>query len=210
MTEYRKTNHTLPEEVREFFNNADTDLEARNRVVLGLREAGWTLQSIAEATGVTRERVRQIVRATRKKAPEANIAEAVRADYGLTIPSPPVHERSPGRVYVEPDPVKLARMLELKPMAEQVRANSTQYREEAEEYTRLIAESHLEDGVTLYRLAMRLGVTHGALRFRLARYGYKLPVTGRSKVYTRIDPKNRAVAPARLTTIPNPYTKTNR
>ena len=161
------------------FSTLDGYME-RNAYATALREAGWTLQSISEAAGLTRERVRQIV-----KEPQT-------ADIGdLSVPEPPRHERKAPRVYIEPDPGKLARMLELKPLAQQVRLNSPQYRAEAEEYTRLIAESHLDDGVTLYRLAKRLGVTHGALRFRLARYGYKTPKNGESKVYTQIKPENR-------------------
>jgi hypothetical protein len=72
-----------------------------------------------------------------------------------------------------------------------VRSNGTKYRKEAEEYTRLLNQAHVEEGVTLYRLAKRLGVTHGALRFRLVRYGYKTPVNATSKVYTPILEKNR-------------------
>jgi len=155
-------------------------MEKRNSYCAALRKAGWTLQSISDAAGLTRERVRQIV----KEPQTEDISD-------LPIPEPPKHERKEPRVYVEPDPVKLARMLELKPLAQQVRLNSPKYREEAEEYTRLIAESHLQDGVTLYRRAKRLGVTHGALRFRLARYGYKTPKNGESKVYTPIRPENR-------------------
>ncbi|UDL15840.1 helix-turn-helix DNA binding domain protein [Microbacterium phage Pumpernickel] len=190
MTEYQKTNHVLPTEVKDAFASL-ADLETRNTYSLALREQEWTLQSIAEATGVTRERVRQVTNALKLSKGEAT--EWAKAQ-GLPLPTPPVKPVRVKREFIEPDPQKLARMLELQPLAQQVRANSPQYREEAEEYTRLIAESHLEDGVTLYRLALRLGLTHGALRFRLARYGYKLPTSGRSKVYTRIDPQNRVAA----------------
>lgn len=157
-------------------------MEKRNSYCAALRKAGWTLQSISDAAGLTRERVRQIV-----KEPQTEDIT------GLPVPEPPKHERKAPRVYVEPDPDKLARLLELKPLAQQVRLNSPQYRAEAEEYTKLIAECHLEDKVTLYRLALRLGVSHGALRFRLARYGLKVPVNGTSKVYTPIKPENRAI-----------------
>jgi hypothetical protein len=72
-----------------------------------------------------------------------------------------------------------------------VRSNGKAYREEAEEYTKLLNYAHTVEGVTLYRLAKRLGVTHGALRFRLVRYGYKKPVTATSKVYNPILKENR-------------------
>lgn len=158
-------------------------MEIRNAYARALRDAQWTLQSISEAAGLTRERVRQIV--TDPEQPQnADIS-------ALPVPEPPRLPKSEPREYIEPDPEKLARLLELKPLAQKVRSNSPAYREEAEEYTRLIAEVHLEDKVTLYRLAKRLGVTHGALRFRLARYGYKEPKTGASKVYTPIKDENR-------------------
>lgn len=177
-TEYRKTKHTLPPEVADTF--ARLNIDERNAYAIMLREEGWTLQSISEASKITRERVRQIVN-----------ADEYMEIQGVPLPSPPVKEKKAAREYIEPDPVKLARMLELKPLAQKVRANSPKYREEAEEYSKLIAETHLEDGVTLYRLAKRLKVSHGALRFRLGRYGYKEPATGTSKVYTPIKAENR-------------------
>lgn len=170
---------TLPTEVfRAFAGIEDTDV--RDAYMIALREAEWTLQSISEAAGITRERVRQIV----EKGSDADAS-------GFPLPEPPRHEKPAPRVYVEPDPVKLARLLELKPLAEKVRANSPLNREEAEEYSALIAEVHLTDKVSLYRLAKRLGVSHSALRFRLARYGYKLPKSGTSKVYAPILEENR-------------------
>lgn len=182
---YRKTNLTLPAEVVaafEFASLDDRDMEIRNAYARALHDAHWTLQSISEAAGVTRERVRQLVA---DEYPDVDLT-------GYPIPTPPVFEKAAPREYVEPDPVKLARLLELKPLAQKVRSNSPENRAEAEEYSALIAEVHQQDGVTLYRLAKRLGVTHGALRFRLARYGYKKPQSGSSKVYAPILEKNRA------------------
>ena len=181
-TDYKKTQLVLPDWVGETFRELDTS--ERNRYARALRAAGWTLQSISDATDLTRERVRQIV-----SEPDATVYNAAMPSW--RVPEPPTRERPVERVYIEPDPAKLARMLELKPLAQRVRSNSPNFRDEAEEYTRLIAEVHLKDGVTLYRLAKRLGVTHGALRFRLARYGYKAPASGSSKVYTPILDKNR-------------------
>jgi hypothetical protein len=184
MTDIRKTGHVLPNEVVVAMNAVNDDLETRNLYVAALRQTGWTLQSISRAAGITRERVRQIA----ENAPE-NAAEAL--PVGFTVPSPPRKPVRTPKVYVEPDPRKLARLLELQPLAQQNRHNSDEYRQAAEDYTALVWEVHDQDGVTLYRLAKNLGVTHGALRFRLARYGYKLPETGVSKVYTRIDPAHR-------------------
>ena len=181
ITEYQKTNHTLPQDVVSAFQGMDT--ETRNAYIVALRDQEWTLQSIADAAGITRERVRQLV----QRAP------SIPADQlGAPLPAPPAKVYPEPRTFIEPDPDKLARMLELKDAAQNVRLNSTNNREEAEEYTALIADVHLNDGVTLYRLAKRLGVTHGALRFRLARYGYKTPSKANpSKVYKPIKTENR-------------------
>ncbi len=183
MTEYRKTGHTLPPEVVDSFESLGDDLETRNLYSAALRRKGWTLASISAATGVTRERIRQI-----DAAQEDVLLPLNRY---LPLPSPPEKAVKARKTYVEPDAGKLARLLELQPDAQQNRHNSEEFREAAEQYTALVWEVHNTDGVTLYRLAKRLGVTHGALRFRLARYGYKEPESGVSKVYTRIMPEHR-------------------
>ena len=93
----------------------------------------------------------------------------------------------------QPSPENLARLIELKPLAQKVRYDHSTYRKEAEEYSALIWHLYSVDGVTLYRLAKRLGVTHGALRFRLVRCGYLVPKTCKSACYTPIKENNRAV-----------------
>lgn len=187
-TEYRKTQLTLPMGVLDGFSTLADDLETRNLYAAHLRRAGWTLASISKATGITRERVRQIAESFDDVLPALPTA--------LPVPMPPVKPVKARKTYVEPDPAKLERLLELQPAAQQNRHNSSDNRQAAEDYTALVWEIHNADGVTLYRLAKALGVTHGALRFRLARYGYKLPESGVSKVYARIDPSNR-VAPTK-------------
>lgn len=184
MTELRKTQLTLPADVVSAFNSLGDDLDTRNVYSAALRRAGWTLQSISQATGVTRERIRQINATVSDEEIDA-------LSSSLPIPSPPAKPQRARKQYTEPDPVKLAKLLELQPEAQQNRHNSEEFRQAAEDYTALVWDVHNNDGVTLYRLAKRLGVTHGALRFRLARYGYKLPEHGVSKVYTRIDPDHR-------------------
>ena len=182
-TEYRKTQLTLPSDVQTAFSTLGENLETRNLYAATLRRAGWTLASISKATGITRERVRQVAESFDDVLPPL--------PSNLPVPMPPEKVKRARKTYVEPDPVKLERLLELQPLAQQNRHNSTENRQAAEDYTALVWEVHNADGVTLYRLAKALGVTHGALRFRLARYGYKLPESGVSKVYTRIDPNNR-------------------
>lgn len=181
-TPYIKKHQVLPGNIKAAFDSI-IDSDTRDALIFDLRKVEWTLESIASASGLTRERVRQIS----MTEPD----ESVR-DKSLVIPSPPLKPERVRPVYIEPAPETLARLLELQPFAQLVRSNGTKYRAEAEEYTALLNHAHVVEGVTLYRLAKRLGVTHGALRFRLVRYGYKTPVNATSKVYTPILAENRA------------------
>lgn len=181
-TQYIKKNQQLPQDIHDIFSEIISN-DVRDQLIRELRQTGWTLESISLASKLTRERVRQIS----NTVPEAefNVRDVIE------IPEPPIKVEKPKPVYVEPSAETLARLLELQPYAQQVRSNGKKYREEAEEYTKLLNYAHTVEGVTLYRLAKRLGVTHGALRFRLVRYGYKQPVTATSKVYTPIVAENR-------------------
>lgn len=170
--------------------NIIKDKGLRNAYIYALRMKGWTLQSIADAIGVTRERVRQI----ETSATPFNIL-TVLADPGqYPVPElPTVEVEVAGQpVYVEPSEETLKRLLELQPAAQAVRYDHKANRVAGEEYTALLWHAHSVEGVTLYRLAKRLGVTHGALRFRLVRYGY-LTTNGKSKSYHPVKQQNRAV-----------------
>jgi hypothetical protein len=180
-TQYVKKHQKLPTDIYAAFDEI-IDNQTRDRLIKELRTTGWTLESIASASKLTRERVRQIAIAA---------SDALNGTSGVEIPQPPIKPERPKPVYIEPSPEILEKLLALQPYAQLVRSNGTKYRKEAEEYTRLLNQAHVEEGVTLYRLAKRLGVTHGALRFRLVRYGYKTPVNATSKVYTPILEKNR-------------------
>lgn len=183
---YIKKNQRLPQEIHDAFSALKGP--ARDALIKNLVDNHWTYEAVANASGLTRERVRQISNAV------AKLAEEFHYDLDIEIPEPPLKPEKEGPTYIEPSPETLARLLELQPYAQRVRSNSTKYREEAEEYTRLLNHAHTVEGVTLYRLAKRLGVTHGALRFRLVRYGYKKPVTATSKVYNPVKKENRANA----------------
>jgi hypothetical protein len=184
---YVKKNQRLPEDVYTAFEEIISDSD-RNYLIAKLRNAGWTLEAISAACNLTRERVRQISADYKNTSADTTPDQTL----GVEIPEPPLKPERPKPVYVEPTPATLERLLELQPYAQQVRSNGKKYRAEAEEYTKLLNYAHTVEGVTLYRLAKRLGVTHGALRFRLVRYGYKTPVTATSKVYTPIVSENRA------------------
>lgn len=179
---YIKKNQRLPREIEIAFNNS-SGAPYRDQLIRELVDANWTYEAISNASGLTRERVRQIAKT------EPKFSDPI----GVVIPEPPTKPERPRREYIEPHPDTLARLLELQPYAQQVRANGNRYRKEAEEYTALLNHAHITEGVTLYRLAKRLGITHGAIRFRLARYGYIKPKSGKSKVYTPIIKENRVL-----------------
>ena len=184
---YIKKNQELPQDIKYAFQKFSGDNMQRDRLILELVGANWTYEAISNASGLTRERVRQIANAAER------LAEEFSYPLDIEIPEPPLKPERPKPQYIEPHPDTLKRLLELQPYAQQVRSNGKKYREEAEEYTKLLNHAHTVEGVTLYRLAKRLGVTHGALRFRLVRYGYKKPVTAKSKVYEPIIRENRAL-----------------
>ena len=184
-TNYIKKNQKLPEQIYAAFESLSSSAE-RDLLIKALADAGWTYEAISNASGITRERVRQI---------KNNVSGAARdldpRQLPVEIPEPPIKLEREKREYVEPNPDTLARLLELQPYAQMVRANGKKYREEGEEFTRLINKAHKEENVPVYRIAKRLGVTNGAIRSRLVRYGYLEAKTGTSKVYKPILSGNR-------------------
>jgi hypothetical protein len=161
----QKSMLTLPEETARELLASKHDREAFRANVQALRSAGWTLESMAVATGYTRERIRQISN------------QPSEADSNLSIPSPPEKVEPYKRPVLKVSPEVLERLLELKPMAQAVRFDQTKGRVESEEYTKLIADE-VARGVTIYQVAKALGVTNNAIRFRLVRYGYLEPTPG--------------------------------
>lgn len=178
---YIMKNQKVPADVVAVFKSPISN-EVRDQLIRDLCNNHWTYEAVSAACNITRERVRQICLIEPTDGP---------IPLPITVPFPPARPERKKPVYIEPAPETLKRLLELQPYAQQVRSNGKAYREEAEEYTKLLNHAHTVEGVTLYRLAKRLGVTHGALRFRLVRYGYKKPVTATSKVYTPIVKENR-------------------
>lgn len=188
-TDYVKINHKLPSEVVDAFSKIGSDTQMRNAYIRKLRDNHWSLQAIADAVGgMTRERVRQIVNGIYENSDSAS---TLSSSMNFPVPTPPLKPVKEPKVYAEPSEQTLSRLLELQPMAQQVRSHSPKFRQEAEEYTALINHAHTIEGVSLYRLAKRLGVTHGSLRFRMARYGYLKNHNSKSTCYKPILEKNR-------------------
>ena len=190
-TGYVKINHKLPPEVVDAFTKIGTDTLLRNAYIRVLRDNHWSLQAIADAVGgMTRERIRQIVNGIYDKS---DTASTLSSSMNFPVPTPPLKPVKEPKIYAEPSEKTLSRLLELQPYAQQVRSHSPKFRKEAEEYTALINYAHTTEGVSLYRLAKRLGVTHGSLRFRMARYGYLTNHKSKSTCYKPILEKNRYV-----------------
>ena len=177
-TKQKKSHHTLPKEVGEALRSLA--LRERRAYATKLSEAGWTLQSIGNELGLTREAIRLYEKATSNNETEVQLAIK-------HLPIPPVPEVE---VYkevtekVQPSEEVIARLKELQAKAILVRGKSSKYREEAEEYTKLIYDT-MQSGVTIYRIAKELGVTPSGLTFRLVRYGYKT-TEGKSYSYRKL------------------------
>lgn len=154
------------EKLRHLYN--DGEEATLDNYIRALRDAGWTLQSIAAELGMTRERVRQ--RQVRAK----------KADATLGVPAVP--KRTPKEKKVRPQiPTKdLLELKRLQPLAMSVRGwtpEDAPERVASERYSELLAQQHL-NGVSVYRIAKSMGVTHLAIRARLARHGYMGEVKG--------------------------------
>lgn len=159
--------------------------------VVALREGGWTFESMAKPLGVSRERVRQLYNEVLPF--ETELALKTARDNGFVVPERPIiapKATAPKKYRPAPSPEVLTRLRELQPYAEKVRANSTRYRAEAEEYVALLNSERTERGVSMWRLAKELGVTHAAIRSRLVRYGY-LGTDSSAKAYIPIKSANR-------------------
>ena len=169
--------------------NTIKDKDMRAAYIYALRIKGWKLQALADALGLTRERIRQI----ESKASPSLVIQVLAEPGSFPVPELDMIEiEVPApHVPIVPSEKTLARLLELKPLAEKVRWDHSEHRAAAEEYTSLLWYAHDVEKVTIYRLAKCLGVTHGAIRFRLARYGYLQPKTAKSKAYTPIKETNR-------------------
>lgn len=180
----QKYRQVLPETVVSRFTSI-TNNEDRNNYIKALYSAGWSGKAIGIACKISAARVYQII--SDKK--EISYVPAT-----LAIPTPPRQKSKQivEKKYKEPSPEMLDRMRELQPLAQLVRSNSPRYRAEAEEYTYLLNQA-TEQGITVYRLAKLLGVTHSALAFRMVRYGYRTTVYGQTKSYKPVNLKNRAI-----------------
>lgn len=173
----QKNQQKLPEAVSDAFSTMLDD-DTRAGYIVALQGQGWTLQAIADAAGLSRERVRQISVATG--------TESTADMSGMPLPEQPVLDVKPRTVYEEPSPDTLRRMLALKDDAEKARGVGSKYWDAGLEFTNLMQHAIEQEGVSLNRLAKRLGVGHTALRLRAIRYGHRPAPAGDSRLYAPI------------------------
>ena len=146
-----------------------------------LRAEGWSLASIADPLGLTRERIRQVA----LSCESLELAEKFAEVRGWEIPAVPIRPNKYVRrlpAPLKPSEETVARLMALKPIASSVRWTSDKGRAEAEEYVGIIAKE-VERGVSVYMVAKSLGVTPLAIRSRLSRYGHMTPTEGGSEKY---------------------------
>lgn len=172
----QKANQVLPAEVAQALQLSRANKHVFRANIRTLGQAGWTGTAVANAVGLSRERIRQIMDTDADSLQEPSIA----------VPEPP-EKPEPGRkrATVDISPDILERILELKPVAQSIRFTHKNGRPEAEEYTRLIAQE-IERGVSVYQMAKSLGLTPNAIRFRLIRYGYMEPSPTMAKNYPHL------------------------
>ena len=172
----KKTELTLPKEVGEALRSLP--LKERKAYASVLRKAGWTLQSIATELNVTRESIRLY-------GVEEHSEELLAKVQHLPVPEVPMVEIYKDKVVkVLPSADVITQLKELQAKATLVRGKGKANREEAEQYTKLLYET-MQSGVSGYRLAKELNVTHSALLFRLVRYGYTT-TNGKSSTYRQL------------------------
>lgn len=189
MTKLRTVRIELPEDTALELAVSQTtgSKEMLRSQIAALRLGGWTFESIAQPLGVSRERVRQLY---------AEVIDPRRAavdalDEGFVVPTRPSFPAKTKVHRPQTSESGLARLRELQPKVQQVRANSPRNRAEAEEFASLLWDEHKAHGVSVYQLAKDLDVTHAAIRSRLIRYGY-MTTEAKSKAYTPIRTGNRA------------------
>lgn len=135
--------------------------------VIELRGKGWKLQTIGDAIGVTRERIRQI---------EAK---------GSTVPAPfdapwPPQPEPPPAPEPKPEPLRLTaeQARELRGLQRQaclVRGPTPADHPSRKAAARLarLFDHYIKAGYSAKHIASATGITDAAVSFRLGRYGYK-------------------------------------
>lgn len=159
----------------------------RKALLCTMRYSGWGLQHLADASECARERVRQIELQCHYEEHAAH--STLREDDDILRPKRTVQKRI--RKFISQEDLDELRDLQSK--CRMIRGNlpSTHPRRvAAEAFMDKVLEVNLKKGFSLYEIAKNLGVTTGAIRSRLVRYG-KLVTQGSSDSLKPIKVDNR-------------------
>lgn len=137
---------------------------------------GWTLQSLGDAVGITREWVRRLI-------------QSATPDESMDLPDVPMAPRaqvaapkqSKPRLRIKPEIAD--RLREMRRVAATVNGGTpadAPERRVSEELSAAL-DSLVRQGVTVYEIARTLGVTQGAIAGRLARHGYRTATPSQEK-----------------------------
>lgn len=136
--------------------------------LFSLRRAGWTLEALSAAAGVSRETIRHRV----KMAGQVDLG-------GLPVPRPPLLDLPgpapaprPHAVLTEEQIRELSRIQVDARRCRGVHAADHPYRVASERLAKLL-HAHHESGVRYVILAAVLGVSENTVRARLQKHGYK-------------------------------------
>lgn len=158
------------------------------------RRAGWTLETIGNALGLSRERIRQIVAGAR---PDDVCT--------ITIPSPPpppLTKQKLARAARKPKPrLTEQEKAELAALIGQGRANGVSSPDHPAVLAGMklakLINDHMDRGVSVSDIAQACGVTDAAIYLRLGRYGYRPVPPSQRKNSSSSGPIAVAMAAAR-------------
>ncbi|MEU0818949.1 hypothetical protein [Streptomyces mirabilis] len=129
---------------------------------------GWTLRSLGDAVGVSRERVRQMIARLDFDAsvPLPEVPSAPRREPPATKPPKPVVRVEPGVAE------KLREMQRIAAKVNGATPADDPARQVSEEFTAAL-DAAIRQGVTIAELARTLDVAYHTITHRLARHGYR-------------------------------------
>ncbi len=136
---------------------------------------GWTLTALGDALGITREGVR--LRCLKFPGFIGEVPDVPEA------PRKPVAHRPPRRQRLLIKPEMAEKLRQMQAVAATVNggmATDDPARRVSEEFAAICADL-VAQGVSVYTIAKTLGVTDGAIFFRLARHGYRPPAPSQGR-----------------------------
>lgn len=162
-------NPVVPDDFRAVLQQMRSNRDPRLAAVFyAAKLNGWTLHSLGDAVGVSRERVRQMIAGLDFDAsvPLPEIPAAPRKEPPVAKPPKPV-------LRVAPDIAE--RLRKMQRIAAKVNGSTPAddpARQVSEEFTAAL-DTAIRQGVTIAELARTLNVTYRTITHRLARHGYR-------------------------------------